>query len=294
MLLKNTQIEQIIPEDCKLYKTNIIPFSLQPNKKNLKALAIGSSFSYIPTMLSSLPYVEHVTLLTKGKNIMPLTIDRVFSARPSHKLNIINMNINEYLKINKNKFDLIIWLSPNQSYLNFDVMLKRCAFSLSPNGALAVSASLLTTNNAQVSCKQIFKNKISIPGKSFVYAFSNRDLTSNLKVLEKRLEKFDTGEIKLFPPKTFSIIYSMTRQTSSHIVSSNQAGIENRLMRSFLSYKINFRHLLIIFVCTGLYFIWRFFILRRKSLYAATGLFENGLCLMMLMTILMSIMVIYK
>ncbi|MCK4982305.1 MAG: hypothetical protein KAS17_05250, partial [Victivallaceae bacterium] len=247
MLLKNTQIQQIVPDGSQLYKTTVIPFSLQPNKKDLRALAIGSPFSFIPTMLSALPYVKHVTHIAPGRNNMPLTVLRYFSPPPSRKMSIINMNANGYLKENKKKFDLIIWLSPNMSYLNFDSMLKLCALSLNKDGALALSASLMAVNNAQNTCNKMFKNKISIPGKSLVYAFSNGALTSNLNILEKRLEKLEDIEAKIFPPGTFSILYSIPQKTPLVSFKQNKPGIENLLIKSFSSFKINLRHILIIF-----------------------------------------------
>jgi hypothetical protein len=289
MLLKNTQIQQIIPDGSQLYKTTVIPFSLQPNKGDLYALAIGSPFSFIPTILSSLPYVKHVTHIAPGRNKMPLNVLRRFSPLPSLKMSIINMSANGYLKQNKKKFDLIIWLSPNLSYLNFDSMLKLCALSLNKDGALALTASLLAVNNAQNTCNKIFKNKISVPGKSLVYAFSNKALTANLKILEKRLENLEDTEAQIFPPGTFSILYSIPRKTSPVNFKQDKGGIENLLIKSFSSFKINLRHILIILVFALVYFIGRFFILRRKRLHAATGLFENGLCLMLLMMILMTL-----
>ncbi len=289
MLLKNTRIQQIIPDDSELYKTTVLPFSLQPDKKDLRALVIGSPFSYVPTILSSLPYIEHLTLLTGGKSTMPLTILRSFSPPPSPKMSIFNMNINEYLKKNKNKFDLIFWLFPSRYYLNFDTMVKLCALNLKGNGVLAVPASLLMVNNAQSTWKSVFKNKISIPGKSLVYAFSNAPLTANLKVLEKRLDKLDDREIKMFPPGTFSVIYSIPHQTPPVILDTNKSSIENLLIKSFASLNFNSRNILIILAWAGLYFLTRFFILRRKSLQATAGLFENGLCLMLLMMALMAL-----
>ena len=288
MLLKNTQIQQIIPDGCQLYKTTVIPFSLQPDKKDLRVLAVDSPFSFIPTMFSSLPYVKHVTHITPNRNNMPLMVLRYLSPHPSQKMSIMNTSANEYLKKNKKKFDLIIWLSPNTSYLNFDSMLKFCASSLTKNGALALPVSLLTVNNAQSACKQLFRTKISLPGKSLVYAFSNAALTSNLKVLEKRLEKLDDNEAKMFPPGTFSILYSIPRKTISANLKQSKANIENLLIKSFNSFKITLRHILIIFAFATVYFITRFFTLRRKSMHVATGLFENGLCLMLLTMVLMT------
>ena len=286
MLLKNTKVQQIIPDDCQMYKTNVIPLSLQPDKKDLSILAIGSPFSFIPTILGTLPYVQEVTMVAPARNTMPINILRYFSPPPSSRVRLIDMSANKYLKNNKKRFDLIIWLSPNQEYLNFDKMLKLCASRLFKDGALAVPASLLAANNAQSSCRKIFKNKISVPGKSLVYAFSNAPLTSNLNILEKRLDRLDTRENKMFPPGTFSIIYSIPRQTASIGVPSNQCGIENRLIKSFDSLKINLKHILIIFAVSCAYFIARFFILRRKKMHALTGLFENGLCITLLMMIL--------
>jgi len=286
MLLKNTQTLQIIPDDCQLYKTNIIPFSLQPNRKKLRVLAIGSPFSFIPTIISSLPYVEHVTMIAAGRNTMPLTILRYFSPPYSAKVNLIDTSANEYLKNSRGRFDLIIWLSPNQEYLNFDSMIKLCGSRMLKGGVLAVPASLLSVNNAQSLCRKIFKNKISIPGKSLVYAFSNAELTSNLDVLEKRLARLDYREEKLFPPGTFSILYSIPRKIHSLTVGSNKSGAENLLVNSFNSFKINLKHILIIFGISCIYFIGRFFVLRRKRLHAAAGLFENGLCLMLLLMVL--------
>lgn len=286
MLLKNTKIQQIIPDDCQMYKTNVIPFSLQPDKKDLSILAIGSPFSFIPTILGTLPYVRDVTMVAPARNTMPLNILRYFSPPPSSRVRLIDMSANKYLKNNRKKFDLIIWLSPNQEYLNFDKMIKLCASRILKGGAMAVPASLLATNNAQSSCRAIFKNKISIPGKSLVYAFSNAPLTSNLKILEERLDRLDTREAKLFPPGTFSIIYSIPRKTAALSITSNQGGIENRLIKSFDSLKINLKHILIIFAISCIYFIVRFFILRRKKMHALTGLFENGLCITLLMMIL--------
>ncbi len=198
------------------------------------------------------------------------------------------MGVNEHLKNNKLKFDLIIWLYPNQYYLNFDSMLKLCRSSLNEDGALAIPASLLSANNAQGTCKQLFKNKISIPGKSLVYAFSNKALTSNLKVLEKRLDKLDNGEEKMFPPRIFSILYSIPVKTPPITVRQNKGGNENILIKLFNSFEINWHDILIILAFSSTYFIGRFFLLRRKSLYAATGLFENGLCLMLIMMVLIT------
>ncbi len=286
MLLKNTKVQQIIPDDCQMYKTTVIPFSLQPDKKDLSILAIGSPFSFIPTMLGSLPYVKDVTMVAPARNTMPLNILRYFSPPPSPKVELIDMSVNKYLKENTRKFDLIIWLSPNQEYLNFDKMITLCALNMRKGGVLAVPASLLMTNNAQGSCRKIFSNKISIPGKSLVYAFSNAPLTSNLAILEKRLDRLDTGEVKLFPPGTFSIIYSIPCKISALSIPSNQGGVENRLINSFNSLKINLKDILIICIISCVYFITRFFILRRKKMHVATGLFENGLCIMLLMMIL--------
>jgi hypothetical protein len=289
MLLKNTQIQQIIPEGSQLYKTAVIPFSLQPNKKDLRALAIGSPFSFIPTILSSLPYVKHVTHIAPGIDDMPLTVRRYFTPPPSLKMSMINADTNKYLKDNKKKFDLIIWLSSDLSYLNFDSMLRHCASSLNKDGVLAVPASLLAVNNAQNTCTKMFKNKISIPGKSFIYAFSNTALTSNLNILEKRLEKLEDIEAKIFPPGTFSILYSIPRKTPVVDFKQNKSDSENILIKSFSSSQINLRHILIILAFSFVYFTGRFFLLRRKRLQAATGLFENGLCLMLLMMILMTL-----
>jgi hypothetical protein len=286
MLLKNTKIQQTIPDDCYMYKTTVIPFSLQPDKKDLSILAIGSPFSFIPTILGSLPYVKDVTMVVPARNTMPLNILRYFSPPPSSKVDLIDMSVNEYLKENTTKFDLIIWLSPNQEYLNFDKMITLCALSMRKGGALAIPASLLAANNAQGSCRKIFSNKISIPGKSLVYAFSNAPLTSNLAVLEKRLDRLDTGDVKLFPSGTFSIIYSIPHQLSAFSIPSNQGGVENRVINSFNSLNINLQQILIIFAISCVYFIIRFFILRRKRMHAVTGLFENGLCMMLLMMIL--------
>lgn len=286
MLLKNTQVLQIIPDDCQLYKTNVIPFSLQPNKKNLRVLAIGSPFSFIPTILGSLPYIKNVTMVTPGRNTIPLTIRRYFLLPPSPKVKLLDTSVNNYLKNNEEKFDLIIWLSPKQEYLNFDTMIKLCALSLTKDGALAVPASLLAVNNGQSNCREIFKNKVSIPGKSLVYAFSNADLTSNLNVLEKRLDRLDYRETKLFPPGTFSILYSIPRKMRALEISSNKSRNENLLIKSFNSLKINLKHILIILALSCVYFTVRFFILRRKRMHVATGLFENGLCLQLLMMIL--------
>ena len=286
MVVKNTKIQQIIPDDCQQYKTTVIPFTLQPDKKDLTVLAVGSPFSFIPTMLGSLPYVKEVTMVAPARNSMPLNILRYFSPPPSSKVELIDMDVNQYLKDNTRKFDLIIWLSPGQEYLNFSKMITLCALSMRKGGVMAVPASLLAVNNAQSSCRKIFKNMISLPGKSLVYAFSNAPLTSDLHVLEKRLAKLDTGEVKLFPPGTFSIIYSIPRKMSALTLPSNRSGIENRLINTFSTLKFNLKHILIIFAISCVYFIGRFFILRRKKMQAVTGLFENGLCIMLLMMIL--------
>ena len=259
MLLKNTRIQQIIPDDCQMYKTTVIPLSLQPDKKDLSILAIGSPFSFIPTLLGTLPYVKDVIMVAPAGNTIPLNILRYFSPPPSSKVDLIDMNISTYLKENKTKFDLIIWLSPNQEYLNFDKMLTLCSSKIRKGGALAVPASLLAVNNAQGQCRKIFKNKISIPGKSLVYAFSNAPLTSDLNVLEKRLERLDTRETKLFPPGTFSIIYSIPRKISALSIASSTGGIETRLLNSFNSLTINLKNILIIFAISCVYFISRFF-----------------------------------
>ena len=289
MLVKNTKTKLIIPDDSQLYKTNIIPFTLQPNKKSLRVLAIGSPFSFIPRMISSLPYIRHVTLVTASRNTMPITLLNYFSPPPSSKIKIIDIETNKYLKENKSKFDLIIWLSPNQEYLNFDTMIKLCHSKMTKDGVLAIPASLLATNNAQKTCKEIFKNEISLPGKSLVYAFSNGALTNNLKLLEKRLDKLDDRENKLFPLGTFAIIYSTARKKTSLANLSNKNGIENLLIKHFRSLKINIKHILIIFVVSCIYFIGRFFVLRRKRLHTEARIFENGLCLMLLMMILMTL-----
>jgi len=286
MVVKNTKIQQVIPDDCRQYKTNVIPFSLQPDKKDLTVLAIGSPFSFIPAMLGSLPYVKEVTMVAPARNAMPLNILRYFSPPPSSKVDLIDMNVQQYLKENTKKFDLIIWLSPGQEYLNFSKMLELCALNMRKSGVLAVPASLLAANNAQSSCRKLFKNMISLPGKSLVYAFSDAPLSSDLQVLEKRLDKLDTGEVKLFPPGTFSIIYSIPRKISALTIPTNLGGIENRLINAFSSLKFNLKNILIIFAISCVYFIGRFFVLRRKKMHAVTGLFENGLCIMLLMMIL--------
>ncbi|MBU8901490.1 MAG: hypothetical protein KOO69_01995 [Victivallales bacterium] len=285
MLLKNTQIQQIIPDDYQLYKTTIIPFSLQPNKAKLRVLAIGSSFSFIPTMLGSLPYVRHVTMLAGGRSSLPLNILRLLPPQ-SDKVSMLDIGANEYLRNSSRKFDLIIWLSPNQEYLNFDSIIKLCASRMRKDGVIAIPGSLLAVNNAQSICTATFENKISIPGKSLVYAFSNAPLTSDLKILEKRLDRLDDRETKLFHPGTFSIIYSIPKKTSLTAIPSNKRAIENLLLKSFNSLKINLKTILIILAVSFVYFIGRFFVLRRKKLHAAAGIFENGLCLMLLMMIL--------
>ena len=285
MVLKNTKKQQIIPDESQRYKTVVIPFSLQPDKKDLTILAISSPFSFIPAMMASLPYVKEVTMLAPARNTMPLNILRYFSPPPTSKVDLVDMDVNQYFKENTKKFDLVIWLSPDQQYLNFSKMIKLCALNMHKDGALAMPASLLAVNNAQSSCRETFKNMISLPGKSLVYAFSNAPLTSDLHILEKRLNKLDT-EAKLFPPGTFSIIYSIPRKISALTLPSSQSGIENRLINSFSSLKFNFKNMLIIFAISCVYFIGRFFILRRKKMHAVTGLFENGLCIMLLMMIL--------
>lgn len=286
MVVKNTKIQQTLPDDRQKYKTSVIPFTLQPDKKDLTVLAIGSPFSFIPAMLGSLPYVKEVTMVAPARNSMPLNILRYFSPPPSLKVDLIDMDVNQYLKENKKKFDLIIWLFPTQEYLNFCKILTLCASSMHPDGVLAVPASLLIMNNAQSCCRSIFKNMISLPGKSLVYAFSNAPLTSDLRVLEKRLDRLDTGEPRMFPPGTFSIIYSIPRKMSALSLPSSQGGIENRLINAFGSLKFNSKHILLIFAISCIYFIGRFLILRRKTMHAVTGLFENGLCIMLLMMIL--------
>ena len=288
MLLKNTQIQQTIPDDYQLYKTTIIPFSLQPNKTKLRVLAIGSPFSFIPTMLGSLPYVRHVTMLAGGRSTLPLNILRLLPPQ-SDKVSMLDIGANDYLRNSSRKFDLIIWLSPNQEYLNFDSIIKLCASRMRKDGVIAIPVSLLAVNNAQNICSAIFKNKISIPGKSLVYAYSNAPLTSDLNILEKRLDILDDREVKLFPPGTFSIVYSIPKKTSPITISSNKRGIENLLLKSFNSLKINLKNILIILAVSFVYFIGRFFVLRRKKLHAAAGIFENGLCLMLLLMILMTL-----
>ncbi len=288
MVVKNTKIQQVIPDDRQQYKTTVIPLSLQPDKKDLTVLAIGSPFSFIPAMIGSLPYVKEVTMIAPARNTMPLNILRYFSPPQSLKVSLIDMDVNQYLKKNTKRFDLIVWLSPSQEYLNFSKMITLCKSSMSKDGVLAVPASLLAVNNAQSSCRRIFKNMVSLPGKSLVYAFSNAPLTSDLHVLEKRLEKLDTGETKLFPPGTFSIIYSIPRKMSTLTFPSNQYGIENRVISCFNSLKFSLKNILVIFALSCVYFIGRFFILRRKKMHAVTGLFENGLCIMLLMMVLMT------
>ena len=287
MILQNNRIKQVIPDDCTMYKTTAIPFSLQPNKKDLDILAIGPRFSYVPIMLGTLPYVKSLTLVTGGEKIMPLTILRYFSPPPSPKVNVSDADISDYLKENRNKFDLIIWLFPNQYCPDFAASLKLCVSSLKKNGALAVPVSLMIANNSQNNCESIFKNKIILPGKSLVYAYSNAALTADVKVLEKRLDVLDDGETRMFPQGTFSIIYSIPHTSAPVII--NPDNNRGKLIKSFASMQFNSRNMLIILVCGILYFIARFFILRRKSLHAAAGLFENGLCLMLLMTTLMAL-----
>jgi len=286
MVLRNTKNKQIIPDDCLLYKTTIIPFSLQPNKKDLSVLAISSPFSFVPGMLASLPYIKDVTMLAAGRSSIPMRILRNFSMPPFLKVNIIDTNAKKYFKKSNKKFDLIIWLSPDQEYLNFDFILKLCRLNMTKDGVLAVPASLLAVNNAQSSCRKMFKNKILIPGKSRVYAFSNAALTSNLNILEKRLDKLDTREAKMFPAGTFSIIYSIPHKTPALSIDISNNVNENSFIRSFNSVTINLKNILIIFVISCAYFIIRFFLLRRKKLQAVANLFENGLCLMLLMMIL--------
>ena len=286
MLLRNTKKQETIPDDCLLYKTNIIPLTLQPDKTDLRILTIGSSFSFVPAILGSLPYVKDVTMLAAGRNSIPPTILRNFSFPPYPKVSIIDMSAIKYLKENKQKFDLIVWLLPDREFLNFDSIMRLCKARMNKDGALALPASLLAVNNGQNSCRKLFKNKISLPGKSLVYAFSNATLTANLNILEKRLDKLDTSEVKLFPPGTFSVIYSIpVKKTSANIPEANDKA-ENLLIKSFCSLKINLKNILIISAAACLYFILRFFLLRRKKLQTSTSLFENGLCLMLLMTVL--------
>ncbi|MDD5596638.1 MAG: hypothetical protein PHV82_01755 [Victivallaceae bacterium] len=292
MLLKNDRIYQRIPDDCELYKTTAVPFSLQPNKKNLHVLAVSPPFSHIPLALSSLPYVRKVTMLAPGRDFMPLTLLRYFSPQPSAKLTIIDSDLGEYLRKDR-KFDLIIWLFPDRHFLNFDSLLKLCAANLKKDGTLALPASLIIINGAQTSLKELFKNRISIPGKSLVYAFSNFPLCPNLNILEKRLEKLDDQENKLFPAGTFSILYSIPGNTPVPDIPLSTSFSENLLLQSFVSPQINLHQLLAVLIAATLYGVLRFFLLRRKSFHAATGLFENGLCTMLLMMLLTASYALY-
>lgn len=285
MLLKNSRIYQIIPDDCELYKTTVIPFSLQPDRKNLHILTVGSPFSRIPLILSSLPYVRKVTMLAPDRDFMPLTVLNYFSPEPSPKLAVTASDIDGYLRKDR-KFDLIIWLFPDRRFLNFDALLKQCAANLKKDGALALPASLISVNDAQETLRRLFKNRISIPGKSLVYAFSNQPLCSDLNVLEKRLEKLDDQETRLFPAGTFSILYSIPGNSPAADMPPAKSFSENLLLQSFVAREINIRQLLIILAAAVFYGVLRFLLLRRKSLQAAAGLFENGLCTLLIMLVL--------
>ncbi|MFA6717323.1 MAG: hypothetical protein WCS27_18225, partial [Victivallaceae bacterium] len=293
MFLKNDRIYQRIPDDCELYKTTAVPFSLQPNRKKLHILAVSPPFSHIPPLLSALPYVRKVTMLAPGRDFMPLNILRYFSPFPSNKLEIIDSDTGEYLRKGR-KFDQIIWLFPDRRFLNFDSLVKLCAASLKKDGVLALPTSLIIINSAQKSLKELFKNRILIPGKSSVYAFSNSPLCRNLNILEKRLEKLDDQEPKLFPAGTFSILYSIPGNAPVTDIPLSKSFSENLLLQSFVSQKINLSHILTILVVAILYGVLRFFILRRKNLYAATGIFENGLCTMLLMMLLTASYALYQ
>lgn len=289
MLLKNSKIYQVIPDDSELYKTTAVPFSLQPDKKNLHILAIGLPFSQVPFALSSLPYVQKVTMLAPDRDFMPLTVLRYFSPRPSPKLKIVDSDINVYLR-KGGKFDLIIWLFPDRRFLNFDSLLKQCAANLKKPGALALPASLISANDAQVSLQRLFKNRISVPGKSLVYAFSNQPLCSNLNILEK----LENQENRVFPAGTFSILYSIPSNAPLVEIPLSESFSENILLQFFVSHEINVKHLLAILTAALLYGVLRFLLLRRKSLHAAAGLFENGLCMMLVMLVLTASYALYE
>ncbi|MDD5697934.1 MAG: hypothetical protein PHH77_04895 [Victivallaceae bacterium] len=289
LLLSNTRMRQIIPDDCGLYKTAAIPLSLQLDQRKLRVLAIGPRFSYVPTLLSALPYVRRVTLATGDRNLPPLTILQCFSPPPSRKLSAVDSDLADYLRKNRSKFDLIIWLYPDRCYLNFDTLLKLCRLNLHPNGVLAVPASLLLVNNAQNNWRKLFRNRISLPGKALMYAFSDAPLTADLKLLEKRLDKLDDAETRLFPPGTFAIIYSVPHKTTPVILRPDPERTEDQLLKAFVSPNAGPLGLLVLVAAAGFYYLGRFLVLRRHRLQAAAGLFENGLAAMLLMMILMTL-----
>lgn len=289
LVLENNRIQQRIPEDSTLYKTNAIPLSLQPAKKNITVLAIASPFSVVPTYMASLPYVREVDILTPGRDTLPLNILRNFCPPPIPGVKMINREILGYLQEHYKKYDVIFFLFPDRRYLNFDKILELCAARLKKGGTLAVPVRLLATNNALDSCRKLFKNKIFLPGKSLVNAFSDAELSSDLHVLEQRLNKYDTGETRIFPPGTFSVIYSIPRPLPKMDTNIDKLCIENRLLRIFSALNINLRHVFVLLAFAAIYFSGRFMLLRRKPLNAAVALFENGVSTMLIMMFLMAL-----
>jgi hypothetical protein len=287
LILENNRIQQRIPEDSTLYKTNAIPLSLQPDKKNISILAIASPFSVIPAYMAALPYVREVNVLTPGRDALPLNILRNFCPPPTPGVRIINSEVLGYLQRDFRKYDIIFFLFPDRRYLNFDKILELCAARLKKKGTLAVPVRLLAANNALASCRKLFRNKIFLPGKSLVNAFSDGELCTDLHVLEQRLAEYDTGETKIFPPGTFSVIYSIPRPLPVMNTDIDKLCIENRLLRIFSSLGINLRHIFVLLALVAVYFSARFMLLRRKPLNAAVALFENGVSLMLIMMFLM-------
>ena len=286
MILENSRIQQRIPEDSTLYKTNAIPLSLQPDKNNISVLAIASPFSVVPTYMASLPYVREVHVLTPGRDALPLNILRNFCPPPIPGVKVINSEISGYLQEYYKQYDIIFFLFQDRRYLNFDKILELCASRLKKGGTLAIPVRLLATNNALESCRNLFENKIFLPGKSLINAFSNAKLSSNLRVLEQRLAKYDTSERKIFPLGTFSVIYSIPRPQPVLDTNVDNLCIENRLLRIFSVLNINLHHLFVILALAAIYFSVRFMLLRRKPLNAAVALFENGVSLMLVMMFL--------
>ena len=293
ILLENSQITKTLPDDGVLYKTNVLPLVLQKNKDNLRILALGGKFSQIPSYMASMPFIKQVTHVIQDEPLLPLNVLRKFSPRFSPKLKFYKTDIKEYLAKRASRYDVIVWLTQGDPSDNFANLLKLSSRNLTKSGILAIPAVFLFENNSQRYLDSIFKNKLSLPGKSIVYAYSNKKLTGDLSVLEKRLEKLDTGENKLFPLGTFSVVYSIPSKLAPVGKPLRKSNLESNLLESFSQKKVVTNQLLILLACAATYFLLRFLMLRRKSLYDATALFENGFCTMLLMTSLMSLFAQY-
>ncbi|QSH42224.1 hypothetical protein P0136_03900 [Lentisphaerota bacterium ZTH] len=280
IIIRNNHLLCKIASNASAAPGIALPLALEPDKLKLQVLIVSHPFTPLPAAMSSLPFVRHVTLLSPDYEMNRLAQKYRVLPFQNDRLTIAAEFLPRFLKTNKHKFD-IVWFIPGaeKELTVLPEIITELKKQMNPDGILTVPALTVQAEKLKNTLQANFPYSVPLPGNRKYSCYGGKNLTSDIRTLENRLEKFQRTEgVILFPRGAFSVLYELNQLPN--VKPEFKQNIARKLP-AIISLTSEFSKLgipaFIVAALTGLfYIIARFMVCRKNSFSKHAGLFENG------------------